>query len=219
MTPTLAPTLTWQEAETLDRTWTDAFAARHGWTEHDLQDPARDLDMLFHYLPGPRVLDVGCGWGRYVHRFLDEGLQYHGVDFSAEMLKVARQNYGNETFTEASFRKLPFADAKFDGAWCCCSLYGVPKADITAALQEIARVLVPDGIIYVVMQAPGYSDEEVHRDADGKPERLLVCYHLEEFLDYATKAGLTTVEANYRHGDGAFYAILEKKEYKERWRE
>ncbi len=202
----------WPQVEALDRAWTDSFAAQQGWKDFEITDPVEDLALFFLLLPGPKVLDVGCGWGRYVWRFLDEEVDYHGLDHSAEMLKVARERNPDIPFTEGTFRKLPFADASFDAVWSCCSLYGVPKAHLVEALQEIARVVTPDGMIYIVLPAPPWSVEDLQQDEDGQPEKLVVSYSLEEFETYAKQAGLVILESGNRPEEVSFYVILEKAE-------
>ncbi|MCK4322980.1 MAG: class I SAM-dependent methyltransferase, partial [Armatimonadetes bacterium] len=64
-----------------------------------------------------KVLDVGCGTGRYLQWFAEMGLEATGVDNSAEMVQVARQRLagsGEEAVLLADGTDLPFADDSFD---------------------------------------------------------------------------------------------------------
>jgi SAM-dependent methyltransferase len=63
----------------------EVFAQSRGRTEPGL---AR---ILAQVKPGARVLDLGCGHGRMA-ALLPRGCTYVGVDFSAEMLALARQS-------------------------------------------------------------------------------------------------------------------------------
>ncbi len=61
------------------------FADSRGRTEPGLER------ILAQVQPGARVLDLGCGQGRMA-ALLPRGCTYVGVDFSAEMLALARQS-------------------------------------------------------------------------------------------------------------------------------
>ncbi len=54
----------------------------------------RQRQLLVHMCephPSEKVLDVGCGTGRYLQWFAEMGLEATGVDNSVEMVQVARQ--------------------------------------------------------------------------------------------------------------------------------
>ena len=42
------------------------------------------------------ILDLGCGMGRMADAVSDQCKEYYGVDFSSEMIAVAKQNMGNK---------------------------------------------------------------------------------------------------------------------------
>lgn len=198
------------DLERFDREWTDQFATDCGWEEHVLQDPVDDLDLFFTHIPGASMLDVGCGWGRYVHRFFDRDLSYQGIDHSIEMLRVAREKNPDATFLQGTFRALPFTNDHFDGLWNCCSLSAVPKKHLVTVLEEQLRVLRPSGVMMIVMPSLLYSDEEMYEDDDGNPEIYQSHYYLDEFLEYVTNAGFEIIEADYRQWNGSMYVLVKK---------
>lgn len=61
-----------------------------------------------------RVLDAGCGYGRFAPLFED----YVGVDISPDLLAEAKEAYPAKWFVEANLKKLPFEDNRFDWAIC-----------------------------------------------------------------------------------------------------
>jgi len=100
----------------------------------------------------PPILDLATGTGRVLLAILRrpdfEGWLV-GLDASLPMLRVARgkvEGYGGRAsliWKEAS--RLPFADASFAAVTCIEALEFMPHQRL--ALQEMARVLAPGGVI------------------------------------------------------------------------
>ena len=95
-----------------------------------------------------RILDAGCGNGRY-SRFLlehaDPGALITAFDLSPNMLRRAQRRLSSDriTFAIADLTHLPYADGLFDAAVCGWVLEHLP--DPRLGLRELARVLSPGG--------------------------------------------------------------------------
>jgi SAM-dependent methyltransferase len=95
-----------------------------------------------------RILDAGCGNGRY-SRFLlehaDPGALITAFDLSPNMLRRAQRRLSSDriTFAIADLTHLPYADGLFDAAVCGWVLEHLP--DPRLGLRELARVLSPEG--------------------------------------------------------------------------
>ncbi len=202
--------LTFDEIETIDRTWTDQFAKRAGWNEHEMEDPIDDLEIFFQALSGTLILDSGCGWGRFVWRFHDQNLEYVGLDQSIEMLNVARENNPESIFIESSFRKIPYPSEYFDGVWICCALSGVPKNNIVEVLAEHKRILKQGGVIMIVMPMLNESSEQLFTDSV-QPPLYQSYYFMNEFMGCVTEAGFDIVSYGRRPGPGSFSILARKK--------
>jgi SAM-dependent methyltransferase len=106
-------------------------------------------------LAGRRVLDIGCGTGRFLAQ-LSEKAKAWGVDASPEMLEVARTRAGSAGLKLGRAEELPFKDGWFERAtmWLVAHLVDRPRA-----FAEAARVLEPGGHFDVATFDPSYFDE------------------------------------------------------------
>lgn len=101
------------------------------------------LDVLGP-LDGRRVLDLGCGQGRFARRLREAGACVIGQDPSRRMLARAAP----VPRVRAAARRLPYADAVFDAVLAVEVLEHVP--DLPALLDEAHRVLRPGGMIAII---------------------------------------------------------------------
>jgi SAM-dependent methyltransferase len=102
---------------------------------------------------GARVLDVGCGTGKFARVAAERGLaKVWGVDPSPEMLGEARRRVPPSVGLKlGSAEQLPFKPASFDVAvlWTVVHLVDRPRA-----FAEISRILAPGGRLAIVTFAP-----------------------------------------------------------------
>lgn len=109
---------------------------------------------------GARVLDAGCGSGRYAAELARAGFAVTGVDRSAELLAVARERAPEVEFEEGDLRVWT-PRAPFDAALCRGVLNDcIGDEDRQAAVDGLGRALRPGGVLLVDV-----------RDWDGSVER------------------------------------------------
>ncbi len=72
-----------------------------------------------------------------------------GLDLSNEALQLARTIEHESWWVRGDMLSLPFPDASFDVVLFCGMLEVPPRAHKVAAIQEVARVLRPHGILYL----------------------------------------------------------------------
>lgn len=94
---------------------------------------------------GGRVADVGCGTGRLTGHLVGPGLDLVGVDLSPGMVAVARREHPEVPFAVGSVTGLPLATSSLAGALAWYSLIHTPTERLTAAFEELRRVLRPGG--------------------------------------------------------------------------
>lgn len=142
-------------ASTYDRQEADPYCA-------DFEFPA--MQDLLPDVEGRRVLDAGCGRGRYAEWLVEQGAAVVGVDANAAMLERARNRLGDRVeFRRADITEpLDVDDESFDGVVCGLSLHYVE--DWRRPFAEFARILRPGGFLAFSTQHP--VDEYVAFDAE-----------------------------------------------------
>ena len=98
-------------------------------------------------LRAKRVLDVGCGKGRFarVLREQEPAAEFWGLDISEEMLRSVPAGIQTRA---GSMTELPFESGFFDGAYATESLEHA--VEIGKAVSEICRVVKPGGRIVII---------------------------------------------------------------------
>jgi SAM-dependent methyltransferase len=100
--------------------------------------------------PGARILDVGCGTGRWVRRYAEQGFSPTGVDATRSMLRVARERGTRAPLITGEAYRLPFTDAAFDLVSDITVIQHIPSSLQRPALEETARVLKPSGCLILM---------------------------------------------------------------------
>jgi tRNA (uracil-5-)-methyltransferase TRM9 len=97
-----------------------------------------------------RVLDLGCGNGRYYPFFKKRNVDYFGVDNCRELIEIAKERYSEADFKIEDALNLSFPDDFFDKVYSIALLHQIPSEELRLQfLKEIKRVLNIRG--YVVL--------------------------------------------------------------------
>jgi tRNA (uracil-5-)-methyltransferase TRM9 len=114
-----------------------------------------ELEALARRWQKGKLLNIGCAHGP---DFLPFGktFELYGVDFSTEMLRLARKYAGKFGFAAnlslAGAGHLPFANETFDRAIAVATYHHIKsKEDRLKALQELKRVLKPGGEAFITV--------------------------------------------------------------------
>src|SRR5262249_37374499 len=104
-------------------------------------------------LTGRRVLDLGCGKGRFARALARDGAWVVGLDRSAAML-AARAASGLER-VKGSARRLPLASAAFDAVVAVEVFEHIPRAAADEVRAEPPRVRRPGGTLAIIDKNAG----------------------------------------------------------------
>lgn len=118
------------------------------------ENPWEEFRPLFdHYLKkGERVLDLGCGNGRYFDWFKEKEVDYFGVDNSEKLIQNAKEKNPKAKFVYADAFELPFAGNSFDKVYCIAVLHHIPSKKLRMKfLEQIKKVLKPEGILILTV--------------------------------------------------------------------
>lgn len=145
---------------------------------------------------GGRVLELGCGPGRYVALLASLGYDVVGIDpLPYPLWDDIRQHRKVEFIDGIKAETLPFPDASFDHVACISALLYFDDAE--KALSEIRRVLKPGGRLYV---RTVNSKNLTRRFAKSNIDPVAKNYYDEaELTEYLTKGGFE-VKKTFTYG-------------------
>lgn len=96
--------------------------------------------LVWKWLPGTRVLDVGCATGYLVEALRELGLDAQGVDVSRWAVEHAAPGARGHVFTGDLLAGLPYGARRFDVVTTFETLEHLPPADVPRAVRELFRV-------------------------------------------------------------------------------
>jgi ubiquinone/menaquinone biosynthesis C-methylase UbiE len=134
----------------------DKWSRRYDWDP--LQplffQPSHRMILDSLHLTDHRILDIGCGTGRFAASALCHlpNAEVWGLDLSAGMLQRAAARSaapgGRLRLVQADSEHLPFPDNYFNVVTCSHSFHHYPHQD--KVLAEMHRVLRPDGRLLLI---------------------------------------------------------------------
>jgi ubiquinone/menaquinone biosynthesis C-methylase UbiE len=146
-----------RRAREYDDWWrgTGFFAERHrpGWDEE-----TGVLIQTLRSLPPARTVDVACGTAFLTRHLPGEVV---GLDQSANMLEVARQQAPHFRYVRGDALALPFADASFERVFASYFYCHLEQDDRIRFLAEARRV-APE--LVIVASRWGEGDEQERRE-------------------------------------------------------
>ncbi|HKB17338.1 MAG TPA: class I SAM-dependent methyltransferase [Planctomycetota bacterium] len=100
-----------------------------------------------------RVLEVGCGSGRFLARLGTEGARRFGCDLVEGAVGRARALLGAVPLCAADASALPYEEGSFDAVFCIQASLGNFGDRKDGALKEMARVLRAGGVLLLTVYA------------------------------------------------------------------
>ncbi len=191
--------------ETLDYYNKNARDYAERWLKTDLSEVRR---KFLNYLQSEaEILDLGCGPGRDLKAFIDEGYKAEGLDGSKALAEIARHNSG-ATVYEERFETLKL-DKVYDGIWACASLLHLEQEEIRKTISKLKKNLKPHGIFYFSIKKgefKGFRNGRYFTDLT-EEELMRLLNSLQEYKILEIWESLSKRDS----GDVIFYNVLLRK--------
>jgi SAM-dependent methyltransferase len=181
----------------------------------DAEDPTTLEELARELPPDAAVLDLGCGAGVPVTRWLAQRFALTGVDLSARQLELARQHVPAASFLKADMTDLCLAPEIFDAVVALNYIIHVPRTEHPALLEKIHRWLKPGGVFLATWALGEWEGEESDWEGWGSPMRW-GHHDAETSLELLRGAGFAKERAEVRttggtRGDESWLWVLARK--------
>ena len=186
---------TLQTYQKIARRWKDKHPKLRFWEE--------ELQELVKIRDSGSLIDVGCGYGRDSIALREAGFDYLGIDFSSEMINVAK-----DSFPEASFKVGDMYDLKefgsFDVIWAVASLVHIPKDKAHLVLEQFKMILNPEGVAVISLKS---GNKEVMEDFEGNPttRRFMIYWDKDKFENLAKEYGFEVLKVKDRQAPDFYW--------------
>lgn len=113
----------------------------------------------FEFHANEEVLEVGCGLGTDLIEYAKNGAKVSGIDLGEDQINLVKLNFElrqlpYKTIRVGNAEDLPFENESFDLVFCFGVLHHTPNTQ--KAIDEIYRVLKPDGQAIIMLYARGW---------------------------------------------------------------
>jgi ubiquinone/menaquinone biosynthesis C-methylase UbiE len=161
---------------------------------------------------GMRVLDVCTGPGMLAAGAIARGAQATGIDFSGEVVELARNLVPQADMRQGDAQRLPFPDNSFDAVVCGYGVMHIPEPE--QALREMVRVVRPGGRVAISVwdsSAPNNGFSLVYAGIRAHGTMNVPLPHGADFFQFSTEEKMRAALADISLGQ------LETKRVDQRW--
>lgn len=164
----------------------------------------RHLDRMLTHAPGRRVLDLGCGTGRPIARYLvDRRCEVAGVDGAPAMIALFRRHVPQAAAIVADMRQLELGES-FDAILAWDSFFHLSPDDQRAMMPVFAAHAAPRAVL---MFTAGPAAGEPVGDFAGRP-----LYHAslapEDYRDALAAAGFTLIDVTLEDPEAQGHTVF-----------
>jgi 2-polyprenyl-3-methyl-5-hydroxy-6-metoxy-1,4-benzoquinol methylase len=102
--------------------------------------------------PGASILDLGCGRGHLLGLLAARGFRIAGADSSPESVRAAQAAVASvdpDRIRVGDLSAIPFEAGTFDVVVLIETIEHVRPEDLTSLLEEVRRVLAPNGALFI----------------------------------------------------------------------
>jgi len=157
---------------------------------------------MFRPSEGMSILDIGCGTGSHLELYQRYKCDLYGIDLSPSMLAIARERLGDTAQLDlGDATEMPYHDGKFDLVISMLSLHEMSTQTRSGVLNEIDRVLKPDGRILLIDFHPG-----PYQPLQGWVSKTIILFsevaagreHFKNYRQFMKTKGLSTLLSGHQ---------------------
>ncbi|MCC7326632.1 MAG: class I SAM-dependent methyltransferase [Burkholderiales bacterium] len=195
MTGEHAPGLAKSDLAAIAQRTLDDYARRaeEFWQGTRGHDVSQNIAALLRHIEAAApvaILDFGCGPGRDLKTFAEQGHVAVGLEGAAPFATMASAYSGCEVWQQ-DFLALDLPAQRFDGVFANASLFHVPTQELPRVLGELHAALKPHGVLFA-SNPHGNDEEGWNRGRYGAYLRP------ETWRRFAEAAGFVELEHYYR---------------------
>jgi SAM-dependent methyltransferase len=175
-----------QHLESFGRQWTKFDVAHE---DEDRKTFEAKTGVLLPELAGLRVLDAGCGGGRYSKVCGEAGANVFGADHTQAVDKAAElcRHLPTVHFVQADLKHLPFPSESFDFAFSIGVMHH--DVDTRAVFEAVAKMVKPGGRYAVWLYRRNQTWQERINDALRKRTTNMNADRLEKWCVWGARLG------------------------------
>jgi len=98
-------------------------------------------------LAGKKILDYGCGTGRWVEFFRSYGMEYTGVDLSTEMIRIAKERFCKTDFSALGIEGIQYPSQAFDIVCSIAVLHHNPYKEQSSIIFQLSHIIKLKGFL------------------------------------------------------------------------
>lgn len=159
---------------------------------------------------GAEVLDVGCGAGVPVTKFLvDEGYSVTGIDISDGMLSLAKKHVPEGSFLKTDMSDMEFPENSFDGIVSFYAIIHLPREKHADLYEKFIKFLKPGGVMLI-----GLGSDEWEETAEYFGAKMFWSFYgPEKELELVKNAGFEILydEIIERGGEKHYWILAKSK--------
>jgi SAM-dependent methyltransferase len=167
--------------------------ARDFWEGTRDHNVSQNIEALLRHIEGKppfTILDFGCGPGRDLKAFAEQGHIAIGLEGAVHFAAMARAHSGCEVWQQ-DFLTLELPEKYFDGVFANAALFHVPSQELPRVLRELHATLKPGGVLF--SSNPRGGNEEGWNSG-----RYGVYHDLASWRRYTSAAGFVELTHYYR---------------------
>lgn len=150
------------------------------------------LSQLKIETKGKKVIDIGCGTGRFSRFYSGRGASVTGIDITQEVIESNRRYLPGIRFETMSAFDIKLADREFDIVNAFIVVQHIPSSMKRKAIEEMSRVLKPGGRM-IICEA-FFNDDK--NKIEGESSALCSERTLENMF---ADSGFDIIEKHYLH--------------------